>query len=454
MNRFDPREFRSRTPWLQASLLALALVTSSGPAYAYWELSPELDAGLIWEENPRYIGDSAKETAEDQVPGITDAVTGTFVETRLNAIYRTSSDTFILRPRMRSTDYLKANEDLNYDDWSIDVSAAHEDRRGGIGLSGSYGEISVRTGEFASATPENPNAPPESGGGSGRYSGNATQKSRNIRPYLSYNLSPRNVVRLNFNSTDITYDEPQGLGEFAGAQRGYFDYDYNQTALAVDHFLDEKNFLQLSFTGNAFDSQQPNGPFRNSSDSFGLNVGYNRAITPTLTANATVGTTRTATRVSGLPVDPLTGAPCPLTALCSETNDARNFIGDVGIRRRSERTTLNFNLSRSIAPRSSGREVVQDQVRLFVDRSLTQRLSGSVGAIYSRETGVANVLQVERDYLTIDTTLSWSLTRTLTTYAKYTYVYNEDSLVGSSNFQQTNHRLYFGVSYRGVGIRR
>jgi predicted porin len=157
--------------------------------------------------------------------------------------------------------------------------------------------------------------------------------------------------------------------------------------------------------------------------------------------------------LSGLGFDPLTGAFCPEDSPCSASDDDRNFVGDIGLRKRSELTTLNFNVSRSLAPSSNGTEVVRDQFRFYVNRTVTQRLSASAASVYIEESAVAGAERVDRTYLTVDATLTWRLTSTLSTYGTYTYISNEyDRTINKT--EATNNRLYVGFSYRGVGFRR
>ena len=48
---------------------------------------------------------------------------------------------------------------------------------------------------------------------------------------------------------------------------------------------------------------------------------------------------------------------------------------------------------------------------------------------------------------------AWQLTSTLSVFGAYTYATNETD-VTTGNVDETNNRLYFGVLYRGVGLRR
>jgi hypothetical protein len=437
------------------ALLMTALGLTSTPAAAYWEVTPQVDAGVTYEDNPRYVNDSSKAAAEAAAPGITDDAMGVFVDTRLNGSYLTPANEIRITPQVRKTDYLKSNKDLNGDTWLVKLLATHKDQRGSVGISASYGETGVRNSEYESATPENPNAPPEASGGSGRFAGDDTQTTKEVGPFLSYTLSPRNAVELSFSAADVEYEQTvnPNLPPDLPLTSSYFDYTYEQTVLAINHYLNDKNFFQVALNGGSFDSQQPGRPFSNTTDSYGINAAYNLAITPTLSANARVGVTRSSVELTGLSFDPLTGAICAEDALCSASDDDRNFVGDIGLRKRSEQTTLNFNVSRSLAPSSNGTEVIRDQFRFYVNRTLTQRLNLGAAAIYSNETAVAGSDRVDRTYLAVDTTVSWRLTETLSTYGTFTYISNEYDAT-TTNSEVTNHRLYVGFSYRGVGFRR
>jgi predicted porin len=220
----------------------------------------------------------------------------------------------------------------------------------------------------------------------------------------------------------------------------------------MSHYLNAKNFVQVALSSGKFSARQPAGSFANSTRSFGIDAAYNLVLTPTLSATARAGVNRSSVDVSGLQFDPLTGALCFPGSLCTDSTEARNFTGTISLRQRSERTTLNFDVSRALAPRSNGTQVVQDDFRVYVSRTLTGRLSASAGAIYSTASEIGRVGRLDQTYGTVDTSLSYQLTPTLTTYGRYSYVSSRDG--GSDAPTDTNNRLFFGVSYRGVGFRR
>ncbi len=433
----DPGALRCRPRWQSTRLALLALLApalglSSGSAFAFWELVPQLGAGITWESNARYLSDADR-----------DDVSGTFAQVGLNGSYRTLANQVTLSTVFQQTNYLDSNgisnESLNNDNWSVNLGASHVDQRGSISLSGGYGESPIRTGDV------DPNAPPQPSGG-GNFS-DGTQRSGNLGASLTYNLSPRNRAALSFSTGEVTYDVA-GDTQF---NRGYFDYTNDGASVAMSHYLNEKNFFQLVLNGGTFKSEAQNGPAKNTTDSFGINVGYSYTPTETVVASINVGTARTSVDIRGLDFDPLTGALCPEQAPCSASDESRNFVGDISVSKTSEGTTLTLDVSRALAPQSNGTQNITDTFSLYVQRTLTRHLSTSAGALFSNSSAVGDLGSQNVKYSNLNFSLSWQLTATLSTYGKYSYVAEDQ---GGGSGQDTDNILFFGVTYQGVGFRR
>lgn len=451
---------RSCPPALLLAAL-VPVVAPVAPALAYWELIPQIDVGITTENNPRYISDEAEDAGAVN-PDALDNALGVYTDLQVQGSYQTPTSKVTLTPRVRSTNYLKSNKDLNDDDLYVNLFGERSGNLGSIGLGASYVETGIRTSEFESATPDNPDDPLPVSDGSGRFSDD-TREAWSIQPSLNYQLSPRNVVGISGSFSETTYDEDQ---EPLLASRGYLDYSYSSMDLSLRHVLDAKNYFAIALNGGNFLADESGRLFRNSTDSFGITASYNRSLSDTLTGTLTAGITRSSIDVDGIigGLDPLTGALCLPADPCSTSNEERNFVGSLELRKRSELTTLNFSVSSQIAPRSDGTEVVVEQARLYVDRKLTGKLVGTLGFLYSMESAVGEVFQPEtatlgfarldRDYLTIDSRLTWRLTATLSMYGAYSYQTDTTDLVTGGTTQRTNNRLFLGVRYRGLGIRR
>ncbi len=447
-------------------LLALALragvicasvlvVLPASQALAYWQLTPQVEAGITYQTNPRYL------TSEQEAvnPDGGDDVLGTYIDLRTEGSWKTPSTTVLIEPRLRRTDYLKANDDLNNDDTYVNFLATHTGSRGSVGLAVYFQDTLIVTSDFQSELPDSPGAPPPVNGTTGRYS-NATQKTWNYQPSLTFQVSTRNALSITGELSDTTYNEDDLRTAITPL---YIDYSNSSVELAIRHYLNPKNSFVLALNGGNFQTDNPGSRIQNSTDSFGITAAYDYTFSATLTGSVTVGTTRSAVDISGITtgLDPLTGALCSEENSCAISNEARNFVGYAQLRKRSEDTTFAFSLSRAIAPNSNGTQTVQDSVRLDVNQTLTRKLTGAIGAVYSKDSSLSkNATQFgdfrqDSNYLTVDSRISWNLTETLSVYGSYSYISSEtDRTSISSNFNQSNNRVFFGVLYRGVGFRR
>ena len=436
-----------RPPFPGGAWALLLAVLPGSPAHAYWQVTPQAQVGITYENNPRYFSKAEEANQLLLNPEAGDDALGVYLDAQLQGAFNTPSSQVSLTPRLRRTDYLRSNEDLNDADSYLTFSSTHRGSRGGVGLDARYQHTGVRSSEFESATPAEPDAEPPVIAGSGQFT-DTTQKTWNLEPSLSFQLSPRNGISISGGFAETTYDQ-RTVNSTVG--RGQLDYQNSTIDLNLRHVLDPKNSFIVALNGGNFLATQQDSNFENSTDSFGITAAYEHTFSERLTGTATVGVSRSSVDVSGIPNSPII------------RNEERNFVGNVTLRRRSELGYLNFTLGRQVAPGSNGSEVVQDTLRLSLDRSLTRTLTGSLATIVQQQSAVGRIFQFnspvailarqDRTYITMDSTLSWRMTETLSLVGTYSYGFNKNAGTGSSN-QETNNRLYVGVLFRGVGFRQ
>lgn len=408
---------------------------TAGPAEAYfWEVVPQLEAGVTYESNPRYVDRGSEAKIED--------AKGTFVDIRATGSIEAEDMSLSLTPRLVSTDYLGANKDLNSDDFYVDLTGSRKYERGQLSAFIGYTDQAVVTAEFEDASPDNPDLPPPTIGGSGRFA-DATQETWNGTIAYSYSLSQRNIVDVSAKGSSTTYD--------ADPAAGFFDYSNPGAQITLQHVLNERDSALLSVNGGKFSAEAPIGTAENTTDSFGATIGYQRQYSETLSATLIAGFSRSFLDVTGLPVDPETGLPC-FPILCTFSNTSRNFVGSLNVRKRSELTTMNVEVSRNLAPNSNGTQYVQDALRFYLNRDITERLAGTFGTVVTKSSAVGNLRRLDQNYFAADAGLRWRLTPTWSLGGTYSFILsNSDS--NTSSTRQENNVLYFSVSYRGVGLR-
>lgn len=420
---------------LPCRLAAIAVLLAAPVAHAeFWELIPQLEAGVTYESNPRYIDDAQSNEIED--------AKGTFVDVRLIGSVQDDDRSLTFTPRLVTTDYLGSNKDLDSNDWYVDLDGRTKSERGELSALVRYTDVAVVTAEFEDATPDNPDVPPPTIGGSGRFA-DATQQTWTGNLTYSYTLSQRNIVEVSATGSSTTYD--------AEPTAGYYDYTNPSAQITLQHVLNERDVAFLSLNGGSFNAEAPVGLADNTTDSFGATVGYQRQFTSTLSATLIGGVSRSFLDVTGLPIDPDTGAFC-FPVLCTFSSTSSNFVGSLNVRKRSELTTLNFDLSRNLAPNSNGTQYVEDSVRLYLDRTITERLTGTIGAIFSTSTAVGDLRRLDQNYFTLDGAVTWRLTPTWSMSGNYRFVMNNSDADNAST-KEKNNALFFSMAYRGIGMR-
>ena len=440
------RQNLPRPAWLGSCALLLGVLPGA-PALAYWEVAPQVQVGITYENNPRYFTKAEEAQQLPLNPEAADDALGVYLDAQFQGSFRTPSDQVTLTPRIRRTDYLRSNEDLNDTASYLDFSSTHRGSRGSVGLDARYQDTGVRSSNFESATLTDPNAEPPIIAGSGEFS-DTTQTTWSLEPSLSFQLSPRNAISISGGFLETTYDQRTGT---SAIDRGQVDYQNSSIDLTLRHFLNPKNSFIVALNGGNFLAKLQAGGFENSTDSFGITAAYEHTFSERLTGSVTAGVSRSSIEVSGSTNSPIV------------RNEERNFVGNATLRRRAEQGYLNFTLGRQVAPGSNGTEVVQDTLRLSFDRSLTRTLTGSLATIVQQQSAVgrdfrfdvpAGILaRQDRTYITVDSTLSWRMMETLSLIGTYTYVFNRNDSTSSSD-KETNNRLYLGILYRGVGLRR
>jgi hypothetical protein len=433
-------------PALRAAPLAAALLLPGLAWGAAWELKPVVEVGTVYETNPRYLRD-CRDTDGPAARCGNEYVMGVYVDARLTAAWLTPDTAVRLTPRVRDWNYLESNKDLNNNDQYLDLSILHRTARLQLGLSGQYQDTLVRQQNVESATPDDPDAPPPiTGGASQQVDDGATQERWSVAPYLSYNLSPRNALSLQLGYSDVSFDDQVNLR--------FFDYDTTNADFGLTHTLDQKNTFRLAVNVSSFSADNFNRVdvpllrIENQTDNYGITATYERILTQTLRATLRVGTVRNSSEV-------ISGQGGTFRA-----NDS-TILGNLGIRRRSQKTTLNFDVGRTQVPRSDGRQVTQDEARFFVDHNFTQRLSGRFGLVGLDASTIGDFDRFEQRFLTVDLSTAYRLLPEWTVRVLFTWRNSEtdfnqfgDFTLNTVESDQENRRLFFSVTYSGLPIRR
>lgn len=434
----------TRTPHLRSTrlLLALPLLLAAGAASAQyaWDATPRVSLGAIYEDNPRLTRDQAQQ----------DSASGAILDAELRLRARTERTEWLLRPRLRSSVYTGSkNDDLEDNDWYVDLNASHLFQRASLGFSSNYQNVGVRSSEFASAIPDDPDEPPPTGDSGELIRVDDTREQWSVNPYASFVLTERNRLDLFAGYTGVSFDR---TGETSS--RG--DYDYTSGGASFQHAFDPRNRVSVSLSASRFESDRAGFILENSSDTYNLSATYERTLSPTWTASATVGAARTESEtLIEAQIPPGFEPFCGILINCDPvqlSNKSSNFVGSGELRRRGEVNTFTASIGRAISPNASGTEVVRDTFRVFLDRQFSERMVASVGVLLFDEQSVGELARRDRLYYRGEAILRWRFAREWWLRGSYAYTRDKDDLRADGT-SVDNHRVFAGIEWRGLGWR-
>jgi len=425
-----------------ALMAAMALIASVAgrDAIAAWEITPQASAGIVYEDNARFQNNNE------------DDATGAVLDGRVDLTWLDERTDLTLTPRGRFSFYTDSDdEDLEDDDLYLDFRSTRRTLKSEFGLTAGWSDVAVRTSELASAVPDNPDEPPpaESDSTDTRFI-NDSRERWYVRPFLTYELSPRNRISAQIAYSDVSYDR-------AGTGRRPFD---NLTwTITGERVLNERNSVSLEIYGSQFNSDDVVLGVDNQTDTYGANLIYSRAISETLTAALTLGGSTSDFEITRTPD---IGDQCLdlddqgnlIIVSCRFEDDDSNFIGNISLRKRGQRTVMNFDLGRSIYPSSGGLTVVTDTVRFYINRSMTQLWSTRFGVLAYQEETNGNLTNRDIDYVRADVSLIRRLSERWSVSGRYQYTWR-DSNEGGPGFDGTASRnaVFVEIVYRGIGHR-
>jgi hypothetical protein len=318
-------------------------------------------------------------------------------------------------------------------------------------LNAGWSDVAIRTAELASAVPDDPDDPITEEGDSGdtRFI-NDSRERWYVRPFLTYELSPRNRISARVDYADVSYDRTTS---------GRRPYDNLTATLSGERVLNERNSVFLEIYGSQFNSDDALLGIDNTTDSYGASLIYSRAISETLTAALTLGGSTSDFEITRTPD---IGDQCLdvddqgnlIIVSCKFEDDDSNFIGNISLRKRGQRTIMNFDLGRSIAPSSNGLTVVRDTLRFYIDRSMTQLWSTRAGVVAYQEETNGNLTNRDIDYVRADVSLIRRLSERWSVSARYQYTWRDEDF-GSPGFDGSAKRnaVFLEIVYRGIGYR-
>jgi hypothetical protein len=396
-----------------AALVPLAFPCA--PARAAWDTVGQIVMTIEGDDNPRLTA------IEDQQ--VSDS------RTVLNANVRASSfgerGNFWVEPRIQARAYSDStNADLEKEDVYLRSEADYSWPNVEVGYRADLSRRSIRNAELPAAAPTDPDFTDLGDLGTGDVALLTQYVNRKLfDPTIDFRFSERTSIVLETQFTDVSYSGP-GTAERT-------DFTDKRLSIGLDRRVSERNRVSASFFASTFEAVGN----ANKTDTVGVQANLSRPLSETLTFNLSVGLERSEYTF--------------VQAANAVDNADSSYTLNVGLRKRAQRTTLNFDIGRQLFPNGIGFLTNTDQVRLFVSRQFSERFSGRVGVRAFSIRTLGNVAAAnERDYSRLELELQWGLTPRWGFRAGYTYSNRKYTNRGEP--AASSRVLYVGIGYAGL----
>lgn len=404
---------RARATIRHGVLAAMGAVLAV-PVEAAWDTVPIVEVTAMTDDNLR---------VQPENQPLSGGAEGTSVDARLRATSTGPRGNFYVEPRLRRDHYSgDENKDLNGVDRFLRTQGTYDWRQVSLGFFASYDRQDMKDAELTEAVPDDPNLGDPVDPDTGLVVVDEDRIRTLIRPTLDIRISDRSSLILESDLLDVSY-----TGE---ESRGRINFTDTRFATGIRRQVDARNEVIARLIASEYSADFNSNETR----TFGVQGNFNRELSRDWRFSLAAGVNRSDYSFLNPRLEPVENADTSFTYL-------------LGLRQRTERNTVNIDLSREAAPNSGGFLTLRDQIRVYVSRAFTQRLKGEVGARnYTTKTLDDVVADDERDYLRVDLGIEWAMTEQLFVNGGYAFTSQK---FGDEADDASSNQVFIGFSYRG-----
>ena len=402
-------------PALLIFCMAVLAIASPNSAQAQeWRFEPIVRVGGEFDDNA-----TLDIRTDEEVE-----LSGLLLDLKADIRYSSATTSFFVQPRVLSRNYdVKSDVELDEseydsDDFFLRSQFIYTGKSNTIGFRGTFDEQEVRTAERAISDLDIDDPVDITDDDTGRVVLVGSRSKWQFAPSWDYQLSNISSIGAELDYVDVQYEDV-----FAGLLRDYTDARLN---LNYRRTFSNVNTGLLTVTARQYDTA---AAFEGISG-YGVMGGFERALSEKMTLTAMFGFEDT--QQTGVEYDP-------------------EVVGSVTLTRNLETIRMFAQYRRTVSASGAGRLAVRNAVNLNFRRRLSEKISAGLGirAYQSSDLGSSAFIE-DRNYVQLQSTFLWYLSRAFVIEASYRYTVNDRGaeIGGRSNSNQIN--LWFTYQPRTI----
>ena len=388
------------------------------PAHAAWDFVPDLTISAQNEKDPRLQQDGPAE------PSTTSAI----FDVAASIANFTDRSFLTFDPRMIVYRYAdSADSDLESEDLLLGSSGEYRWQTVTAGFSADFERERLLSAELADVDRDNdPDTDDPDDIDTGRLVSIGEDRERvRLNPYLAFEVSERNTLRFELYDTEVVYP--------GGNLAGRTGYQSTQASAGIYRTVDALNSLAAVVTVESYEADIN----QNVTETVTVEGSFTRPVSELWSFNLAAGVLRSDFEFFDL----------QLTERATTDYTLR-----VGVRKRAERSRINFDLSRDVYPSSTGYASVRRELRMYWVQTVTRRLNTSFGVRINTTEALGDVNdRNDRDFGRAEIRFEWALKPVLFLTGGYDYTTQEFTEFGVNSAD--SQALYIGLNYRGLSRR-
>ena len=389
---------------LRALCAAIFVFASANSALAQdWRFEPIFKVGGEYDDNA---------TLDPRTDQEVD-VSGLLLEARADVYYSSPATSFFVQPRVVSRNY---DDDVvsDSDDLFLRSNFLRQAKLSTIGFRVNFDDQAVRTAERSDSDLEIEDPDEIPNDDTGRVFRFGSRQKWRVAPYWEYQVSNVSSIGVDLNYIDARYDDV-----FAGLLT-----DYSDARLGLNYRRSLSNVTTwgVFLRGGRYD---PKGD-REATDGYGVFAELEHTLSEKTRVAMRIGIADT--ERPGIETDP-------------------EVVGGVSLIRDLETIRFFALYRRSIEGGGSGRVSLRDSFNLNFRRRLNERISAGLGVrAYRSKRLTAALTNVERNYVQLQSSVAWYLSKSFVVEADYRYTVidrGDDVIGGRANSNRLNLQFVY-----------